>query len=80
MLELLINKVGFKDTKEATTQVFPCEYFKGFKNTFFTEDLWWLLLLFKKICTFPGKHQWRRLSTFIFLINTTEYNKILMCY
>ena len=35
---------------------------------------------FKKIRTFPGKHQWRRLTTFIFLINTTEYNKMLMCY
>ena len=29
---------------------------------------------------FSGKHRWRRLNTFIFFINTTEYNKTLMCY
>ena len=30
--------------KETLTQVFSCEFFKVFKNTFFIEHLWWLLL------------------------------------
>ena len=80
MLESLFNKVDPKDTKEAPTQLLSCEYFEIFENTFFTEHVQWLLLLFQKIRTFPGKHKWRRLNTFIFLINTTEYNKMQMCY
>ena len=80
MLESQFNNADSKDTKEAPTQVFSCEYYEIFKNTFFTEHLWWPLLLFLKIHTFPGKHQWRRLNTFIFLINTTECNKMLMSY
>ena len=43
---LFFNKVDSKDTKEAPTQVFPCEYCEGFKNIFFTEHLRWLLLVF----------------------------------
>ena len=35
MLESLFNKVDSKDTKEAPTQVFSCEYCKIIKNTFF---------------------------------------------
>ena len=77
VLESLFNKVDSKDIKEAPTQVFSGEYCKIFKNTFFTEHL---QLLFKKIRTFPGKHQWWRLNTFIFLISTTEYNQILISY
>ena len=30
--------------KEALAQVFSCEFCELFKNTFFTEHLWWLLL------------------------------------
>ena len=30
--------------KETPTQVFSCEYCKIFKNSFFIEHLWWLLL------------------------------------
>ena len=30
--------------KKTSTQVFSCETYKNFKNTFFTEHLWWLLL------------------------------------
>ena len=30
--------------KETPTQVFSCEILQIFKNTFFTEHLWWLLL------------------------------------
>ena len=33
--------------KETSTQVFSCESCKIFKNTFFTEQLQWLLLKFK---------------------------------
>ena len=33
MLEALFNKVA--GLKETPTQVFPCEYFKIFKNSFF---------------------------------------------
>ena len=35
MLEYLFNKVDSEDTKEATSQVFSCEYCKIFKTTFF---------------------------------------------
>ena len=80
VLESLFNKVDSKDTKEAPTQLFFCEYCEIFKNTFYTEHVRWLLLLLQIIRKFPGKHQWRRLNTFIFLKNTTEYNKMLMCY
>ena len=31
-------------SKETPTQLFSCEIFRMFKNTFFTEHLWWLLL------------------------------------
>ena len=48
VLESLFNKVDSKDIKEAQTQVFSCEYCEIFKNTFFTELLRWLLLLFLK--------------------------------
>ena len=30
--------------KEGTTLVFSCQFWEMFKNTFFTEHLWWLLL------------------------------------
>ena len=30
--------------EETPTEVFPCEICEIFKNTFFTEHLWWLLL------------------------------------
>ena len=46
VLESLFNKVDSKDTKEAPTQVFSCEYCEIFKNTIFTEQLQSLLLLF----------------------------------
>ena len=39
MLESLFNKVDSKDTKEAPTQVFSCEYYEIFKNTFFNGAL-----------------------------------------
>ena len=32
--------------KETPTQVFSCEYCEVFKNSFFIEHLWWLLLWF----------------------------------
>ena len=31
--------------------MFSCEFYKVFKNTFFTEHLWWLLLLVVSIPT-----------------------------
>ena len=77
---LFFNKADSKRNKEVPTQVFSCEYCEFFKNTFLTEHLRWLLLLFKKIGTFTLELQWQRLNTFVFLINTTEYNKMLMCY
>ena len=30
--------------KETPTWVFSCEYSKSFRNSFFIEQLWWLLL------------------------------------
>ena len=42
MLESLFNKVA--GLKETPTQVYSCEYYEIFKNSFFTEHVWWLLL------------------------------------
>ena len=55
VLEFAFNNVDSKDTEEAPTQVFSWEYCKLFKNTCFTEHLWWLLLLFWIIRKFPRK-------------------------
>ena len=52
VLESLFNKVDSKDTKEAPTQVFSCEYCEIFKNTFIMELIQWLILLFQKIRIF----------------------------
>ena len=35
----------FFNKKEALAQVFSCEFCEVFKTIFFTEHLWWLLLL-----------------------------------
>ena len=80
VLESLFNKVDSKDIKKAQTQVFFCEYCEVFKSTFFTELLRWLFWCFKKVRIFSGNHWWRRLNTFVFFINTTEFNMMLMCY
>ena len=34
--------------KQTLAQVFSCEFCEISKNTFFTEQLWWLLLLLMK--------------------------------
>ena len=39
VLESLFKKVS--RNKETPTQVFSCEFCEAFKNTFFTEHLWW---------------------------------------
>ena len=31
-------------TKETLTQLFSCEFYEVFRNTFFIEHLWWLFL------------------------------------
>ena len=33
--------------KETPTQVFSCEFYENFKNTFFIGHLWWLLLAYE---------------------------------
>ena len=53
MLESLFNKVtGLKacnfTKKKTPTQMFSCEFLQIFKNIFFIEHLWWLLL--KRVC------------------------------
>ena len=37
--------------KDTPTQVFPCEFCDIFKNTFFIERFWWLLLHHKGQCS-----------------------------
>ena len=49
MPESLFNKVGEACNfikKETLAQEFSCEFCEISKNTFFTEHLWWLLLMF----------------------------------
>ena len=55
VLESLDKVAALKTKKETPTQVFSCEYCENFMNTFFTEHLHWLLLLFQKIRKFPCK-------------------------
>ena len=70
VLRSLFNKVDSKDTKGAPTQVFSCEYCKILRTLFYgTPPVTASAVL--EIRTFPGKHRWRRLNAFIFLINTT---------
>ena len=40
--------------KEDLAQAFSCEFCEIFKNTFFTEHLWWLLLLFEALWMGPS--------------------------
>ena len=44
---LFFNKVAGLKSK-ALAQVFSCEFYEISQNTFLTEHLWWLLLLFKE--------------------------------
>ena len=40
--------------KETLAQVFSCEFCEIFKNTFFVEHVWWLLLdILEKACYLP---------------------------
>ena len=55
VLESLNKVADLKARKETPTQVFSYEYCKFFMNTFFTERLHWLLLLFQKNRKFPSK-------------------------
>ena len=48
-------EIDLKVSKETLSQVFSCEYCEIFMNTFFTEHLHWLLLMFQKIRKFPSK-------------------------
>ena len=44
-LESLFDKIAdLKAREETSTQVFSCEYYKIFRNTFFAEHLRWLFL------------------------------------
>ena len=40
LLDSLFNNFDSKDTKEALTQVFSCEFCEISKNTFLTELIW----------------------------------------
>ena len=45
MLESPFDKVvGRQAFKQTSTQVFSCEYCEIFKNSYFEDHLWWLLL------------------------------------
>ena len=70
MLEFLFNKV-------AGLQL-PCNIAEIFKNGFFHKTH--PVAASQKLINSPGKHQWRRRNTFIFLINTTELDSMLMFY
>ena len=54
MLESFVNKVACVKAcnfikKETLAQLFSCKYCEIFKNSFFIEHLWWLLLYSEKI-------------------------------
>ena len=44
VLKLLAQRTASFIQIETPTQVFSCEYHMIFKNSFFMEQLWWLLL------------------------------------
>ena len=68
MLESLFNKVASlwiqRCQKVTPTQVFSSEHCEIFKNTFFTEHLWWLLLFICFLLLFFRRH-WHRSGVFI---------------
>ena len=70
VLESVFNKV--------TGQQLSCEYCEMFKNTFFLKTP--LVAASEKLINFPGKHLWRRRNRFIFLINTTEQDSMLISH
>ena len=55
--------------KETPKQVFSCEYYEMFKNSFFIEHLW--LLLLKSHVNFEWKH------TVVILINFGTFDKVI---
>ena len=50
-VSFLIKLQGNFIRKEVLAKAFSCEFWKISKNTFFTEQLWWLLL---QIFLFPN--------------------------
>ena len=55
-----------------------CEYYEIFKNSFFHKSL--PVAASEKFINFSGKLQWRWRNRFIFLINTTEEDSMLISY
>ena len=47
---------------ETLAHVFSCEFCEIFKNTFFTEHLWWLLLMFAGVLDAPLLYSWHLLK------------------
>ena len=81
MLESLFNKIDSKDIKEAQTQMFSCEYCGIFKNTFFTELLSVAAsAVLKKFVDSQENIGDGGSIHLYFFTNTTEFNKMLMCY
>ena len=88
LIQLQVSGLQLFLKKETLTQVFFCEIFEIFKNTFFTEHLRWLLLVFwlrkvYRICIylilFFSFHYLKLVFTFI-LVFTYHANHSYFCF
>ena len=55
-----------------------CKYCEIFKKIFFDKAT--PVAPSEKSINFPGKHRWRMRNRFIFLLNTTEQDSMLISY
>ena len=77
---LFLIKLTQKTSQKLKHRCFLVNIAKFLRTLFLQNSSGSCFCCFKKNRIFSGKHWWRRLNTFIFFINTTEFNKMLMCY
>ena len=63
----VFSKISFLIKLQASglTQVFSCEFCENFKNTYFIDHLWWLLLntLDNNLLIVSNKESWKAMRT-----------------
>ena len=77
---LFLIKLTQKTSRRLQHRCFLVNIAKFLRIPFLRNSSGGCFCCFRTICIFSGKHWWWRLNTFIFFINTTEDNKMLMCY
>ena len=77
---LFLIKLTPKTPKRLQHRCFLVNYAKFLRAPFLQNTSGGCFCCFEKFVNFLGKHQRRRLNAFVFLGNTTEYNKMFMSY